>query len=57
VSPVQRVLSRYQRAPLNDAAAMPPTITDELRAMLVKRADDLEGCPAGLDEERELPGV
>jgi hypothetical protein len=50
-------LSRYQRAPLNDAAAMPPTITDELRAMLVKRADDLEGCPAGLDEERELPGV
>jgi hypothetical protein len=33
--------------PANDAAAITPTITDELHAMLVKRADDLEGCPAG----------
>jgi len=40
--------------PANEAAAMAPTITDELHAMLVKRADDLEGCPAGSDEEREL---
>jgi len=27
-----------------------PTIVDELHAMLVKRADDLEGCPVGSDE-------
>jgi hypothetical protein len=38
----------------NDAAAIAPTITDELHAMLVKRADDLEGCHAGSDEEGEL---
>ena len=41
----------------NDAAAIAPTITDELHAMLVKRADDLEGCPAGSDEERELSAI
>jgi len=41
----------------NDAAAMAPTITDELHAMLVKRADDLEGCHAGSDEERELAAI
>jgi len=29
--------------PANEAAAMAPTITDELHAMLVKRAYDLEG--------------
>jgi hypothetical protein len=34
-----------------------PTITDELYAMLVKRADDLEGCPAGSDEEREQAAI
>jgi len=26
---------------------MAPTVTDELYAMLVKRADDLEGCAPG----------
>ena len=41
----------------NDAAAIAPTITDELHAMLVKRADDLEGCPAGSDEEHELAAI
>ena len=41
----------------NDAAAIAPTITDELHAMLVKRADDLEGCPVGSDEERELAAI
>ena len=40
-----------------DAAAIAPTITDELHTMLVKRADDLEGCPAGSDEERELAAI
>jgi hypothetical protein len=30
--------------PANDAAAIAPTITDELHAMLVKRADDLEAA-------------
>jgi hypothetical protein len=43
--------------PANDAAAMMPTITDELHAMLVKRADDLEGCVAGSDDERELTAI
>jgi hypothetical protein len=41
----------------NETAAMTPTITDELHAMLVKRADDLEGCSAGSDEERELAAI
>jgi hypothetical protein len=41
----------------NDGAAIAPTITDELHAMLVKRADDLEGCPAGSDEEHELAAI
>jgi hypothetical protein len=43
--------------PANDAAVIAPTITDELHAMLVRRADDLEGCPAGPDEERELAAI
>jgi hypothetical protein len=41
----------------SDAAAVAPTITDELHAMLVKRADDLEGCDPGSDEERELAAI
>jgi hypothetical protein len=41
----------------NDAAAVGPNITDELHAMLVKRTDDLEGCAAGSDEERELAAI
>ena len=32
-------------------------LTDELHAMLVKRADDLYGCAAGSDEERELAAI
>jgi len=43
--------------PANDAAAITPTITDELHAMLVRRADDLEGCAPGSDEERELTAI
>ena len=43
--------------PANDAAAIAPTITDELHAMLVKRADNLEGCPVGSDEERKLAAI
>jgi len=43
--------------PANDAAAIAPTITNELHAMLVKRADDLQGCPAGSDKERELAAI
>jgi hypothetical protein len=41
----------------NDAAAIAPNITDELHAMLVKRADDLEGCHMGSDEDRELAAI
>ena len=43
--------------PANHELAIAPTITDELHAMLVKREDDLEGCPAGPDEERELAAI
>jgi len=32
--------------PANDAAAITPTITDELHAMLMMRADNLKGCAA-----------
>jgi hypothetical protein len=34
--------------PANEAATIAPPITDELHAMLLKRADDLEGLPRGL---------
>ena len=43
--------------PAKEVTAMAPTITDELHAMLVKRADDLEGCPEGSDEECELAAI
>jgi hypothetical protein len=33
-----------------NGAAPAPAITDALHALLVKRADDLEGCTAGSDE-------
>jgi hypothetical protein len=42
--------------PANDAAPA-PAITDALHALLVKRADDLEGCAKGSDEERELAAI
>ena len=43
--------------PANDAAAIAPTITDELHSMLVKRADHLEGCAPHSDEGRELADI
>ena len=43
--------------PINDAAVAAPPITDQLHALLVKRADGLEGCPEGSDEERELEAI
>jgi hypothetical protein len=50
-----RIRGRWMH-PANDAAAIAPTITDGF-AMLVKRADDVEGCRAGSDEERELAPI
>jgi hypothetical protein len=42
--------------PTNDAAPA-PAITDALHALLVKRADDLEDCTEGSDEEQELEAI
>jgi len=42
--------------PTNNAASA-PAITDALHALLVKRADDLEGCTEGSHEERELTAI
>jgi hypothetical protein len=40
-----------------DGGRSAPAITDALHALLVKRADDLEGCPEGSDEERDLAAI
>ena len=40
-----------------DSASPTPAITDALHALLVKRADDLEGCAEGSDEEHELVAI
>ena len=34
-----------------------PAITDDLHALLVQRADALEGCPAGSAQEGELAAI
>ena len=34
-----------------------PAITDALHNLVVKRADDLEGCAEGSDEDRELAAI
>jgi hypothetical protein len=42
--------------PTNDAAPA-PAITDALHALLLKRADHLEGCTKGSVEEGELEAI
>jgi hypothetical protein len=38
-------------------AAIAPRITDNLHALLVQRADELEGCTEGSGEEHELAAI
>jgi hypothetical protein len=40
-----------------NVAAPAPVITEALHALLVKRADDLEGCTESSEEERELAAI
>jgi len=40
-----------------NGAAQAPAITDALHALLVKRADDLEDCTEGSDQEHELAAI
>jgi hypothetical protein len=37
--------------------AVAPKITDTLHTLLVKRADELDGCTDGSDDERELAAI
>jgi len=40
-----------------DGASPMPAITDALHALLVQRADVLDGCPKGSAEEGELDAI
>ena len=40
-----------------NSASPTPAITDTLHALLVQRADALEGCPKGSAEEGELDAI
>jgi hypothetical protein len=41
----------------SDSASPAPAITDALHALLLRRADDLEGCIEGSPEEGELGAI